>query len=481
MVVRLGREVARARPRIATARRSRRTPVLMVLPAAVVLAAITLFPLLFTLRLTVLSWELTTGFPPRFIGLQNFVRVLAQDPRFWNAMANTGVLVAVGVGLQTAIGIGLALELNRLRRGRTLVLSLLLIPVMIAPVIAGFQFRMILNDQYGPLNYLLDALTFGRVHGYAWLADPGVALWAVMAADVWQWTPFMTLVVLAGLRSLPGELLEAAEVDGATGPQALRRVTLPLLLWMFLTSFKSNPEFCAYPPVFIPKSFALTNYLNAMRMPPGGRGGLQGVRDSLIVSAGSMLISVLAGAPAAYSFARFRTGGENLSFWVLSTRMFPPVASALPLFLVFKALHLLDTHWALIVANTIFNLPFVIWLLKGFFEDLPAELEEAAVIDGTTIFGAFRRVALPLVAPGLAATALFSFIFAWNEFMFALLFTRSDVRTLTIIVPSLVGGHEILWGQVAAVGVVAIIPNILLALLLQRYLVRGLTLGAVKG
>jgi len=230
MVVRLGREVARARPRIETVRRSRRTPVLMVLPAAVVLAAITLFPLLFTLRLTVLSWELTTGFPPRFIGLQNFVRVLAQDPRFWNAMANTGVLVAVGVGLQTAIGIGLALELNRLRRGRTLVLSLLLIPVMIAPVIAGFQFRMILNDQYGPLNYLLDALTFGRVHGYAWLADPGVALWAVMAADVWQWTPFMTLVVLAGLQSLPGELLEAAEVDGATGPQALRRVTLPLLL-----------------------------------------------------------------------------------------------------------------------------------------------------------------------------------------------------------------------------------------------------------
>jgi len=251
--------------------------------------------------------------------------------------------------------------------------------------------------------------------------------------------------------------------------------------WMFLTSFKSNPEFFAYPPVFIPKSFALTNYVNAMPFPPDGRGGIQGVRDSLIISVGSMVASVLVGAPAAYSFARFRTGGENLSFWVLSTRMFPPVASALPLFLVFKALHLLDTHWALILANTIFNLPFVIWLLKGFFEDLPVELEEAAVIDGTTIFGAFRRIALPLVAPGLVVTALFSFIFTWNEFMFALLFTRRDVRTLTIIVPSLVGGHEILWGQVAAVGVVAIIPNVLLALLLQRFLVRGLTLGAVKG
>jgi multiple sugar transport system permease protein len=253
------------------------------------------------------------------------------------------------------------------------------------------------------------------------------------------------------------------------------------VVWMVMTSFKSNPEFFASPPVFVPKSFALTNYFNAMRMPPDGRGGLQGVRDSLIVAVGSMAASVLLGAPAAYSFARYRTGGENLSFWVLSTRMFPPVASALPLFLVFKTLHLLDTHWALIIANTIFNLPFVIWLLKGFFEDLPVELEEAAVIDGTTIFGAFRRVALPLVTPGLVATALLSFIFTWNEFMFALLFTRNDVRTLTIIVPSLVGGHEILWGQVASVGVVAIIPNVLLALLLQRFLVRGLTLGAVKG
>lgn len=274
----------------------------------------------------------------------------------------------------------------------------------------------------------------------------------------------------------PGRRLLTALILGA----ALAFFLFPVA-WMVLTSFKTNAEYFSYPPVFIPKSFALTNYQNAMRLPPDGRGGLQGVRDSLIISVGSMAICVLVGAPAAYAFARFRPGGENLSFWVLSTRMFPPVASALPLFLVFRFLHLLDTHLALIVANTIFNLPFVIWLLKGFFEDLPVELEEAAVIDGTTIFGAFRRVALPLVAPGLVVTALFSFIFTWNEFMFALLFTRREVRTLTIIVPSLVGGHEILWGEIAAVGVVAIIPNVTLALLLQRFLVRGLTLGAVKG
>jgi len=202
----------------------------MVLPAVGVLLAITVFPLVYTLRLTVMSWELTTSFPAQFVGFQNFVRALSQDPRFWNAMMNTGVLVVVGVGLQTLIGTGLALEVHRLGRLRTPVLSLLMIPVMIAPVIAGFQFRMIYNDQFGPLNFLLDQATGGRFHGYAWLADPHVALGAVMFTDVWQWTPFMTLVVLAGLQAIPAELLEVAEVDGATGPQTLWRVTLPLLL-----------------------------------------------------------------------------------------------------------------------------------------------------------------------------------------------------------------------------------------------------------
>ncbi len=253
------------------------------------------------------------------------------------------------------------------------------------------------------------------------------------------------------------------------------------VVWMFLTSFKTEPEYFAYPPVFLPEDFSLRNYFNAMALPPDGRGGLQGLRDSLIIASATALVALVIGAPAAYSLARFRVGGDNLSFWILSTRMFPPVASALPLFLIFKQLRLLDTHLALIIANTIFNLPFVIWLLKGFFEELPREIEEAALIDGCSYWGTFMRIVLPLTAPGLMVVTLFSFIFAWNEFMFALLLTRRSVRTLTIIVPSLVGGHEILWGEIAAIGVIAIIPGVALSLLLQRYLLRGLTLGALKG
>ncbi len=201
----------------------------MAFPAVAVLLGITIFPLLYVLRLTVVSWELTTGFPAQFVGLQNFVRALT-DPRFWNAMKNTGTLVVAGVGLQAVLGTGLALELNRIRRSRTLLMSLLLIPTMIAPVIAGFQFRMIYHDQFGPLNYLFEVITGGRFRGYAWLASPPVALWAVMWTDVWQWTPFMAVLVLAGLQAIPSELLEAAEVDGATGSQTVWRVVLPILL-----------------------------------------------------------------------------------------------------------------------------------------------------------------------------------------------------------------------------------------------------------
>jgi len=276
--------------------------------------------------------------------------------------------------------------------------------------------------------------------------------------------------------------------DSPAGTAAILIVLLAALvifmfpvLWMFLTSFKDKAEYFSYPPVFWPKSFSLRNYFNSMAFPPDGRGGLQGFRDSLIIALSSTFASVLIGSLAAYSISRFKTGGENFSFWILSTRMFPPVAAALPLFLIFKQLKLLDNHLSLVIANTIFNLPFVIWLLKGFFDELPVELEEAAWLEGCGHLKTFRLISLPLVAPGLVATSLFSFIFSWNEFMFALLLSRRTVRTLTIIVPSLVGGHEILWGEIAAVGTLAIIPGVLLSLLLQKYLVRGLSLGAVKG
>jgi multiple sugar transport system permease protein len=250
------------------------------------------------------------------------------------------------------------------------------------------------------------------------------------------------------------------------------------VIWMFLTSFKTQDQIFAHPPVFIPpqEQWNFDNYLAALN----DNNGLKAVTDSLITSSATALVSVSIGALAAYSLARYRTGGDQFSFWILSTRMFPPVASAIPLFLIFKELKLIDTYWAVIVANTIFNLPFAIWLLKGFIEDLPKEMEESAMVDGASVLGAFVRITLPLIRPGLVTALLFTFVFTWNEFMFALLFTRRVVRPITVMISSLAGAHVVLWAQIAATGVIAIIPGVLLVIFLQRYIVRGLTMGALK-
>jgi multiple sugar transport system permease protein len=177
-----------------------------------------------------MSWELSTNAEPKCVGLQNLIRVVFREERFWSSMRVTATLIVGGVAIQLAIGTGLALLLNRLGRWRAPLVSLFLIPVMIAPVVAGFQFRMIYHDQFGPLNYLIHLVTFGHWRGFAWIADPKVALFAIMMTDVWQWTPFLMLIVLAGLQSVPQELYEAAEVDGASSWQTFWSVTAPLLL-----------------------------------------------------------------------------------------------------------------------------------------------------------------------------------------------------------------------------------------------------------
>ena len=196
---------------------------------------------------------------------------------------------------------------------------------------------------------------------------------------------------------------------------------------------------------------------------------------------------MLVGSLAAYSLARFRTGGKHLAFWMLSQRMMPPVVLVVPFFLLLRDVGDvvprlgLDTRGALIVLYTVFNLPYVIWMMRSYFEGVPVELEEAAMVDGCTRFGVLWRITLPLALPGLIATATFTFIFAWTEFLFAVVITRTDAVTLPVAIAGFTGSQGSNWGQASALAVVATGPVFLLGLLVQRHFVRGLTLGAVRG
>jgi multiple sugar transport system permease protein len=258
-------------------------------------------------------------------------------------------------------------------------------------------------------------------------------------------------------------------------------LTLAPVYWMVTMSLKSEVDQFAVPPRWVSFTPTLAHYRDAFF---ARSFGLYLV-NSLVISVASTLGAMVLGTLAAYALARFRwprKTGTRLSLWILSTRMFPPIVTAVPLFLMMRDVGLLNTRLALVIVYTAFNLPFVVWMMRGFFNEIPRELEEAARVDGDSRLGALRRVVLPLVVPGLAATAIFCLIVSWNELLLALILTQTDAAmTLPVGIAGRVTQYEIKWGVMSAAGVVAMMPILVFALSVQRYLVRGLSLGAVKG
>jgi len=251
--------------------------------------------------------------------------------------------------------------------------------------------------------------------------------------------------------------------------------------WMLTISLKSEVDQFAVPPRWIAFAPTLAHYYDAFFTRSFGRY----LVTSLTVATLSTICAVTLGTLAAYGLARFKLRAgldRRLSMWILSTRMFPPIVTAVPLFLMMRDLRLLNTITALVIVYTALNLPFVVWMMRGFFRELPKELEEAAMVDGDSRLGALRRVILPLVTPGLAATAVFCLIVSWNEFLLGLVLTQTDASmTLPVGIAGRVTQYEIKWGVMSAAGVVAMIPILVFAMAVQKYLVRGLSLGAVKG
>ena len=251
--------------------------------------------------------------------------------------------------------------------------------------------------------------------------------------------------------------------------------------WMLTISLKTDADQLASPPQWFAFTPTLEHYHDAFVTRSFG----SYLITSVIVAALSTLCAVVIGTLAAYALTRFQMPArmnQRLSLWILSTRMFPPIVTIVPLFLMMRDVRLINTIPALVIVYTAFNLPFVVWMMRGFFNEIPREMEEAAFVDGDTRLGALRRIVLPLVTPGLAATAVFCLIICWNEFLFASVLTQTEAAmTLPIGIAGRVTQYEIKWGVMSAAGVVAMLPILIFALSVQRYLVRGLSLGAVKG
>ncbi len=246
--------------------------------------------------------------------------------------------------------------------------------------------------------------------------------------------------------------------------------------WLFIISFKTPDEIFAFPPAWYPKSIQFANYGVLFK-----DGDAETVWNSLVLAGVSTVIAMVLGTMCAYSLVRFKTGGENLAVWIISQRMMPPIVIAFPIFLLYVFFGWVDSYHGLIILYTAFSLPYVIWMMRGYIEDLPLELEESALVDGCTRWEVLWKVVFPMVRSGLFATAVFTFVFAWNDFLFALVLTRTEVITYTVQVTHYFGGQSNFWAKIAAMSVLGTIPVFFAVATLQRYLVRGISMGAVKG
>lgn len=266
-------------------------------------------------------------------------------------------------------------------------------------------------------------------------------------------------------------------------------ILLPIV-WVLSISLKPPGEWIAYPPTVIPAEPTVSNYI-VLFMPGNPVGGISAMVssaepvtkafiNSLIVAPVATVVSVLIGFFAAYSVSRFRTGGPTLPLFVLTTRMFPPVAFAVPLLVYYRVLGLIDTRLGLILMYTAFTIAFSLWMMRGFIDGVPRHVEEAAILDGASPWRVLFTITLPLVRGGLAATGLFVFILNWTEFLFAQIFTSREAITIPVQVSHYVGAVGRFYGPMAALGVVASIPVVIAGYLIQRHLVTGFTFGLVR-
>jgi multiple sugar transport system permease protein len=620
-------------------RESLRLPLLLTLPALIVVLLVIGIPFIYSADLSLHRINMLTQ-RWMFVGLQNYVEVLP-DPDFIAAFERTLYFAVITVLGGLVLGMAMALVLNMRFPGRDPLRSIVLVPWAMSPVAVGILWGWMFNGDYGPLNaVLLDlGIVDKPVH---WLGNGTVAFHLIALVQVWNQAPLTSLLILAGLQSMPENLHRAARIDGAGPLQRFVRITLPWLrpmlllvlilttinsimafdlfwvmtkggpgsattvfswmgyayafqffkfgqgaailyilsvaclilawvylkllspaagrrpargaaaeaaggadlhiqgaralmslprtalaqrrgllsgkarralgragvgiaalliflwsfgpfLWLVIMSVSPSADLIRSPPGLIPHSLTLENYVFVLS-PTGVAGGQMTVQatrvplsilNSLIIAVAVTAINLVLGSLAGYAYSRYaRSRLLAGSLWVLMmTRMLPSLALILPFFIVFKNLGLLDTRTALIIAYCSLILPLCIWIMKGYFDGLPPNLEKAALVDGCTRFQAIRKIVMPVARPGIVAAGIFCFLVSWNEFIFALILTGTpQAQTIPVIIAGfLVQLRFYDYGPMFAASVLAVLPPVIITLAFQRYLVRGMLSGSLKG
>lgn len=621
---------------------------LFVLPTILLLVAMNVFPLFWSLFLSFNKYKANAPkIAPVWVGNANYGEILARE-EVWKSFQVTAGFVVLAVGMQLLIGFGLALMLNRAFKAKTIVTTFFLLPMMLSSVVVALFWKYLLDPNFGLVNGLLGTLGLMDPKNPINWFDKDHGLWAVVIADTWQWSPFVMLIAVAGLSSVPNTLYEAASVDRASDWFRFRHITLPFIapllmvavlfrtldsfkmfdiawimtqggvanssetvsiqvyreamrnwntgtasalgyivllviigltnlyllllarvkgenipdatalftgfaesafgrminqiapfvitallawaafsiggivlllitaaiagfcalvfrlpaqvktilafigiglalvisispiLWIVLTSFKPYGAVNQIWGFFTP---TLENYGELLNPQTTSAKAFPGqLLGSLIIGVTSTVLAVGMGTLAAYAFSRFKIKAKSDAlFFILSTRMLPPVVVVVPVFLMFRQIGLLNSHLGLILLYTTVNVAFAVWLMKGFTDDVPPEYEEAALLDRYTRLKAFRLTTLPLIVPGMAATAVFCFLNAWNEYAFAQLLSTTQPLTAPPSITAVIGGGVIEWQKIAARAVVFLLPAAIFTFLMRNHLLRGMTFGAIKG
>lgn len=252
------------------------------------------------------------------------------------------------------------------------------------------------------------------------------------------------------------------------------------LYWLLITSVKLQVDTAQSPPIFFPTRATIENYVLVLATENAAKFWT----NSIVIALSTTFLTCLIGSMAAYALAKTYLAQklrQGLILWILLIRIFPPVTTAIPYYIIIKNLGLADTRISLILTYVSYGLPFVIWLMLGFFQDLPADIEKAAIVDGCGFWQRFFQVILPLTLPGLTVTAIFAFIASWNEFLFASILTSYQAKTLPVVISGYMSDKYLRWGEMSALGMMMIVPVMVFSAATQKYLVRGLTFGAVKG